>query len=185
MVRGGDQLSSKRGTQTIDGPESAGGRGENAALADLELRIAGQSVPERDPFLHHVFDLDPAASVGVDHSGVADHALGEAVQGEGGDGMDDRLGRVAGDALVGHARAELHLHLAHRALRALEAEGAPQLLGLPPGEARGGHGAAWAGGAPPAPWPAGGGAGAGATAMRSSWSWKSGTPRVRRRIGSR
>jgi hypothetical protein len=37
MVRGGHQLSSQRGTQTIDDPESAGGGGENPPLADLQL----------------------------------------------------------------------------------------------------------------------------------------------------
>ena len=45
----------------------------------------------------------------------------------------------ARDALARHAGAELRLDLVHGALGALEAEGAPQLLGLAAGEARRRH----------------------------------------------
>ena len=51
-------------------------------------------------------------------------AFGKSIEGEGGDGADDGLRRLARDALPRHARAELLLHLVHRLPAALEAEGA-------------------------------------------------------------
>src|SRR5438445_13519004 len=67
-------------------------------------------------------------------------ALRKTIEGKSGDGADDGLVRLARDPLLRHARPELLLHLVHGLLAPLEAEGAAQLFGLAPREARRGHG---------------------------------------------
>src|SRR4030095_6776071 len=54
----------------------------------------------------------------------------KTIKRERGDGVDDLLGGGAVDALPRHPRAQLRLDLGHEALAPLEAERAPQLLGL-------------------------------------------------------
>ena len=63
----------------------------------------------------------------------------KSVQRERRDRADDLLGGGAVDALARHARAKLRLHVGHEALAALEAERAPEILGLGGGEARRHH----------------------------------------------
>ena len=61
--------------------------------------------------------------------------LGKSVQRERRDRRDDLLRGVAGDALPRHAVAQLDFDLLHPPLGSLEPERAPQLFGLPAGEA--------------------------------------------------
>ena len=62
-------------------------------------------------------------------------ALGKSVERERLDAEDDLLLRLAGDAALAHAGAQLRLDGAHALDRALEAHRAAQLLGLAAGEA--------------------------------------------------
>ncbi len=66
--------------------------------------------------------------------------LGKAVEGEGGDGADDGVRVLAHDPVALHALPKPALDVLHALLRALEAHGAPQLLGFAAGEAGHGHG---------------------------------------------
>src|SRR2546425_9866348 len=65
--------------------------------------------------------------------------LGKTIERERGDRVHDLLGGGAVDTLARHARAELRLHVGHEPLAVLEAERAPELLGLGGGEARRHH----------------------------------------------
>ena len=65
--------------------------------------------------------------------------LGKAVEGEGDDGPDDVVGRLPRDPPLAHARSQACLDGLHPLLRALEAHGPAQLLGLATGEAAHGH----------------------------------------------
>src|SRR5262245_66384350 len=78
--------------------------------------------------------LEVRARIGEQRE-AARMALGEAVERERRDRVDDLLGGLAFDPLAGHPRAQLDLALLHAPLAALEAEGAAQLLGLAPAEA--------------------------------------------------
>ncbi len=66
--------------------------------------------------------------------------LGEAVERERGDRLDDLVLVGAGDAARRHAGAQPRLDRLHALDRALEAHGAPELLGLAAGEAGRRHG---------------------------------------------
>ena len=125
----------ERGADAVDHPEPARRGVEHAAAAELHVRVAGERVPDARASAHDVFDRDPAPRVGVDHARLAHDALREAVERERGDRVHDLLRRAPPDPLPRHARAELRLHLAHAPRAALEAERAPQLLGLDGAEA--------------------------------------------------
>ena len=64
----------------------------------------------------------------------------KAIEREGGDGLHDLLLGLGSDAVAGHAGAQLGFDLAHARLRALEAHGAAQFLGLTAAEAGSDHG---------------------------------------------
>ena len=66
--------------------------------------------------------------------------FGESVEREGGDGADDIVLRLAGDAIARHAGAQFHFDIGHALFGALEAHGAAQLLGLAARESGGDHG---------------------------------------------
>ena len=86
-------------------------------------------VEERRVERRRVMHLEIRARVGEQREarGVR---LGKSVQRERRDRRDDLLGRVAGDPLPRHAVAQLHFDLLHPLLGSLEAQRAPQLLGL-------------------------------------------------------
>ena len=79
-------------------------------------------------------------------AGIADQreaggmGLGETIQSERADGLNDGILHHARDAIAGHACAQFDFNLGHAFLGAFEAEGAAQLLGFAAAELRGDHG---------------------------------------------
>ena len=95
-------------------------------------------VEERGVEGRRIVDLQIRARVGeqCEAGGVR---FGKAVQRERRDRRDDLLRRLAGNPLRRHALAQLDLNLLHPFLGSLEAHRAPQIFGLPAGEAGGHH----------------------------------------------
>ncbi len=89
--------------------------------------------------LGRVVALEVGARVG-DEGEARRVGLGEAVEREGCDGADDVVGRLPHDPPLGHPSPELSLDVPHALLRALEAHGPAQFLGLAAREAGHGHG---------------------------------------------
>src|SRR5207249_5464394 len=124
-----DRPSAQR-RQAIDAATTAGGGAEHSAPSQRPARVARQGGLHAVDTVDDVLDPYPPPAVRVEHAGVTHHALGESIQRERRDLVDDLVRGSAGDPPARHALAQLHLHLRHPALTALEAEGAAQLLRL-------------------------------------------------------
>ena len=86
-----------------------------------------------------VFHLEIGRGVG-DEREAGGVGLGESVEGEGADGLDDFVLGFRGQAVGGHAGAELDFEVLHALPGAAHADGAAQLFGFGSGEIGDGHG---------------------------------------------
>ena len=114
LRRRGDRMA-KRCPHAIHHSLATRGGGNHTPPPNLEMLVTHQRLSKRDASRDDILDPNPCSALGIDHPCVSYDALGEAIERERGDGVDDLLGGVARDALARHARAQLRLDIAMRA----------------------------------------------------------------------
>ena len=103
------------------------------------VKAHGLVVEQRGGERREIMALEISAGIGEQRE-AGGVRFWKAVERERGDGLDDLLLGRARDPVALHAGAQLLLDLFHARLRAFEAHGAPQLLGLAARESRRDHG---------------------------------------------
>ena len=122
MLGSRDDLVAEGSAYAIDHSRTTGRRSKHTTFAKSKSGVARHGMFQMHATVHDVFNRGPAAGIRIDHPGLANNTLGEAIERERRDRVDDLVGCPAVDVAPRESRAKLRLHVSHPRLASLEAE---------------------------------------------------------------